>query len=332
MKNIKRHLIVYIAVAALAIATPEFDARVNAEERSGFFFLLEGRGSLSEGDGTPWAEGIVNSGQQGLIPTGNVDIIDTDHARFSGRLGGGYRSGALDFGIFYSGLQALDDQDNVNATASYYRINVLQTFALPVVFGGTPQSIIRASSSVTYNVVDFEAGFKVKLGMVDIRLFGGIRYSELDQDVNTHFAVFSTVGIQHRDVDFWGVGPRVGASASMPVAGAFGVTASASGAALFGEQNTVTTSSLNISPGINERRRSVSRTSGNFEGELGVTFNHQMNNASRIIFALGYRAEAWLDVNNTQSEPPTFSGTIYGTRHADQIFHGPFLRGEWRFD
>jgi len=52
---------------------------------------------------------------------------------------------------------------------------------------------------------------------------------------------------------------------------------------------------------------------------------------SSLIFTLGYRAEAWFNVNNTRSEPPTLSGNLFGSMYADQVFHGPFLRGEWRF-
>ena len=171
---IKRHLLVYIAITALTLATPQFDARAQAEDTGGFFFVLEGRGALSEGDSTVWIEELASGG---ATTTGRNADIDTDTARYSGRAGGGYRSGAWDIGVFYSGLQALDDDEDFFATAAGG--GGLLVLGYPAYGFFDPISMSRtafsASSSVTYSVVDFEAGWNFKLGAVNMRLFGGLR-------------------------------------------------------------------------------------------------------------------------------------------------------------
>jgi hypothetical protein len=336
--SLKNQLFIFLVFSALAIATPQFDTFAEADVNGGTFFVLEGRGSLSEGDSTVWLEEVTNAG--GTFPvasTGRIADIDTDFARFSGRLGGGYRNGAWDFGVFYSGLQALDDEKFVPQSFSGLGFGGAQVLANSILAIGTYNAtvpiLLEASASVTYTVIDVEAGFNFNLGPVDARLFGGVRYASFDQDVYTLMVINAIRGNEHRDVDFSGAGLRLGISGSAPVKGPFGVTGSVSAAGLIGEQVSVTTNRI-VGPIQSNSRlsRRDSRVSGNFGGELGVTFNHQMDNASTMIITIGYRAEAWLDVNDTQSEPPTFSGNIYGTMYADQIFHGPFLRGEWRFN
>jgi len=193
-------------------------------------------------------------------------------------------------------------------------------------------------SSASYDVVDFEAGYNLQLGKVDVRLFGGARFAQLDQDIISHLLCVegrcrATEQFDGHQVDFTGAGVRLGADVGAQVSGPIGIIASASGSALFGEQKIISTRRV-ISRGSIKSSRVVrhdDRTTWNVDGALGVTFNHEMDKALTLIFTLGYRAEAWFDVNNTQSVTPSRSPIIYGTAYADQIFHGPFLRGEWRF-
>jgi len=314
-QTLKSQLIIYIVVAALAITTPQFDARAEAEGDSGFYFMLEGRLAFPESDATPYLETVGPSSDL------NVEEVDTGLGG-GGRIGGAYRTKQWDFGIFYSGLN-LDGDSSLSASP-----NVLRAILGTSTVGWYAA---EAEAEMTYHVVDFEVGYNLKLGQTDVRLFGGVRYSNFDQDVNTFFYYIPNVTImEERDVDFLGVGPRLGASARANILGSFGGTASISGGVLFGDQDTLTTQTG--SQGNYQISRSDFRSAGFVDGELGITYNQALGKTSSIILVLGYRAEAWFDVNNTRSEPPTRSGNLYGSMYADQVFHGPFLRGEIHFD
>ena len=78
-QTLKRHLIVYIAVAALTIVTPQFEGRAEAGETSGFFFVIEGRASFVEDEETAFAQNLI----------GELDTVDIDNNGWSGRLGAG---------------------------------------------------------------------------------------------------------------------------------------------------------------------------------------------------------------------------------------------------
>jgi len=316
--TLKNQLFIYLVVAALAIATPEFAGRAEAQDDSGFYFILEGRFAISEGDETPYAEQQISFRPEFIDP----EIGGGGHA------GAGYRVGRWDFGVFYSGL-FVDGDEAISGTQYPNRFYPL------LGYGKAVYELVSTEAEVTYHVLDFEAGYNMKLGQADVRLFGGFRYANLDQDVNTTFIFTGTPYSmdEKRDVDFWGAGIRLGASASANIMGSFGSTASASGTVLFGEQDTLTTQDQTLggsSIGNTRVSRSDGRTAGNVDGELGLTYTKDLA-ASSLIFILGYRAEGWFNVNNTGSTPPTISGKSYGTSFADQIFHGPFLRGEWRF-
>ncbi|MGV7222089.1 MAG: Lpg1974 family pore-forming outer membrane protein, partial [Nitrospinales bacterium] len=316
----KRHLIVYIAIATLAIATPELDGRADAQDGGGYYFVIDGRIALSGSDTSVYAEREVSGGPE---------RIDTELGG-GGRIGFGINRGAWDFGIFYTGLSLSGDQ-TINDQHGNHLYPVLG-------YSYTGYDNTYSQSDVTYHVLDFQAGYNMKLGQTDVRLFGGVRYANLDQQVDTTFYTLGSTPYnmdERRDVQFWGLGFRVGANAQTNISGPFGLFGSASSSVLFGQQNTATTQNQTIGvPAIVYTRasRSEGRVAGNLDAEIGGTYTLEMANASKIVFAFGYRAEAWFGVNNTQSEPPTNSGTIYGTMHADQIFHGPFLRGEWQFD
>jgi len=325
--TLKNQLFVYLVVAALAIATPEFAGRAEAQEDSGFYFMMEGRLAIPGGDQTAYVE-IVHADTDAVL----VEDIDAEFGG-GGRIGGAYRTKQWDFGIFYSGLHVSGETDS-SAQAPMYLYPVLGV-------GFSPYDTAFSEAEATYHILDFEAAYNFKLGQADVRLFGGLRYANFDQDVNTSFdyAPRAYNVVEKRDVDFWGIGFRFGAGAHKPLSGPWGVAGAVSGGVLFGDQDTLTTQQQTGGGFIDDTQvsRSDGRTAGFVDGEMGVTYSRETTNATNMVFTFGYRAESWFDVNNTQSEPPTKSGqisgtiNIYGTMYADQIFHGPFLRGEWRF-
>ncbi len=186
--TLKNQLFVYLVVAALAIATPEFAGRAEAQDDSGFYFMMEGRLAIPGGDETPYAE-------QARFRDGTflkVEDIDTEFGG-GGRIGGAYRTGRWDFGIFYSGLHVSGETSS--SAQSPYNLNpVLGVYA-------AGYSAAMSEAEATYHILDFEAGYNMKLGQTDVRLFGGLRYANFDQDVNISFRDFANHLLEKRDVD-----------------------------------------------------------------------------------------------------------------------------------
>lgn len=352
-KNLKMHLLTYFVVIAFAIANPDFARPEDTRSKSGFYFFLEGRMAVSNGDATTFAEGV----SEGLI-SGELFNVDTEFGG-GGRAGGGYQFGKLDVGLMYSGLRLTGNRDPLNSigllttmsrsryVGIVYPVLGTEYYMYMRIFSGF--YFTKAEAEASYHVVDFEAGYNLQLGKTDVRLFAGLRYANFDQTVNTAFFIYCAYcdGVrdgfyfyltEKRDVDFWGIGPRLGASVHRAhEKGPFGLMASASGALLFGNKETLTTQfgvGNSFSFGPFPDNRTISRrdlTVWNMEGEVGVTYQTAVGKAMTMMFTLGYRAEAWYDVNDTSSLPLTFSGTLHGSTEAEQFFHGPFLRGEFRF-
>ncbi|MGV7222088.1 MAG: Lpg1974 family pore-forming outer membrane protein [Nitrospinales bacterium] len=321
---LQRHLIIFLTVTAFSIATPQFDARAEAEDNGGFYFILEGRHAFSDGDKTPWADRLLTTGPE---------LIDTDIGG-GGRIAVGFQKGKWDFGLFYTGLHITGDRVRIHGDPD----NLYPVLG----YGGYTSGYDDATTEAqfTYHVVDFEAGYNINMGSTDVRLFAGVRYADLDQQVNSTFYTFPSaspyLGLEKRDVNFKGAGLRLGANVSKTLFGPFGVTGGISGAFLAGDQVTLTMQDQTLGTttymGDHLTKRFDFRVAGSADGELGLTYRKQIGSASTLIFTAGYRAEAWFNVNNTQSEPPTYSGNVHGTMHANQFFHGAFFRGEWRFD
>ena len=118
--TLKNQLFVFLVVAALAISTPEFAGRAEAQDDSGFYFMMEGRLAIPGGDETPYAEKCTFKCTTVL----NVEDIDTEFGG-GGRIGGGYRTGRWDFGIFYSGLHVSGETDSSAPGITTYLFPVL---------------------------------------------------------------------------------------------------------------------------------------------------------------------------------------------------------------
>ncbi|MCH7937734.1 MAG: hypothetical protein IH994_11700, partial [Proteobacteria bacterium] len=143
------------------------------------------------------------------------------------------------------------------------------------------------------------------------------------------------VAVLKRDMRNWGIGPRLGVEVSEPVVGGFRLSGSVSGSALFGDRDTID-SALGPNFGIplptTARLTDDRQSFFNVDGELGIGYAVEMGNARSMMLTLGYRAEAWFGVSNTtNSAVSQFPGRSYGDRDADQLFHGPFLRGILNF-
>lgn len=92
-----------------------------------------------------------------------------------------------------------------------------------------------------YDNYDLEVGRTLEVGKLDLRLFGGVRHSNIDE----HFRVTYDggdfdMGRVSSDVGYWGVGPRVGAGGDWHLPWGLSVFGKAGGSLLVGEAESET--------------------------------------------------------------------------------------------
>lgn len=317
---------------------------VQAQDDDGFYFMLEGRHFVeSIGDKTVWLQHIQQV--PGLLsPIGNSDI-GLEDIEWNVRGGAGYRKGKWDFGLFYSGL---DSSGSDVYTPPENPINNIGGF-FPFCggldcagIGGIDYELYEADSSAKYHVVDFETGYNFKWKATNIRLFGGLRYAQFDQNVSLHMLSGDLTGEvkTSHDVDFNGAGLRIGASAKVPLFWKLGITGALSGSTLFGHRANIEKVWDYWNPDgdggddpeirIREIEESGAMISLNADAEIGLTFDYEMRE-STLSLVVGYRAEIW-NVNDTKSETEGFGYfEVYGDKMANQIFHSPFARITMKF-
>jgi hypothetical protein len=323
----KMSLLAIILTGALSIATPEF-AAAHESSIKGFYFKAEGRGNIFAGDDHPYA-----------VDASNGDIFETDlDATGSFRVGAGLRVGsAWDMGILYSGLNTKASDSRVNNPATPTYVNPLMGngfYTAPSMYGGNFNHA-NAHSDFSYNVVDFEAGYTFNLGAVDLRVFGGVRYTDTNHTQTSTLFLYSAGAVfsHTREVDQWGIGPRLGIEGLVPLgsSGVF-VNAAMSGSALFGDRDTIDTDVANYSLLPNTISFEDNNDFYNAEGEVGIGYGVELGNARSMMITIGYRAEAWYNATDTSSSAPLPAGiNAQGEEEEDVFFHGPFLRGTLNF-
>jgi hypothetical protein len=337
---ISRQRLFPAALTALLLASP---GPVHADDKpspaGGFFGTFEGHYLKNIGEKTRWGMTVVADS----ISTANYNVLPEWGG--GGRVGLGYRSSAG------WDLVALGDADWLYSGEPHAVVtrglftNTLIPRPAP---GSIPAAEILPSPSQTtadaqlaYSYVDLEGGYNLKLGEIfDARLFGGVRYANFDQDIDTSGATLGNFfplssGVQEdgrQEVSYWGVGPRIGASGRLRICQSpFYLVSSVSGAVLFGDMRVREKQSVSFGPALNllntESTNYTSRTAYNGEGEMGVLYD-----ISPVLQGLdvtvGYRLAGWFGVNDTRTTTPSFPS---GESHANVVTQGTFLRINVRY-
>jgi hypothetical protein len=278
------------ATVALLAALPR---PAGAQERPGWYGSLEGRYLMSDGD-----------------KTSQTDVFQTvtSSVRPAGDGGGGKVSLGYRFSSPWDVHFALSDNQLGEARSSS---------PLVALYGGVSDQM-KATASTDYYLLDFDAGYNLVLGGMDLRLSGGARYAHFNE---TYHGVFSYVYPSHtlsydfhRRVKFSGGGPLVGARARMPLEGSrFAMIGSVGASALFGNlTNTSFDSNLRTTTGVYE-----------LEGELSLAYRIDVSWEAEI----GYRTEQWWNVLDTRPD----MNSIGNHTNGNLLTHGPFVRVDLHF-
>jgi hypothetical protein len=202
--SLRMSLLAIVLTAALSIATPE-KARAHESEFTGFYFKVEGRGNIAEGDRAPFA--IYDDSNPANVYDTEVYDIGLDSVG-SMRLGAGVKIGsAWDIGLLYSGLNKGQRGNIENNLGSNFIYQLNQN---PTAGGGAlaPYYSTQGTSEFTYDVVDFEAGYTFSLSWTNLRVFAGARYVDTNHIVSSY--MFDAGGISpqrfEREIDQWAIG------------------------------------------------------------------------------------------------------------------------------
>ena len=314
---IKRFGITSLIIIALAVAKPTF-VFANEKFSKRFKLVVEGRYLFMNREAQTYAELMDWNGNS----AGTLEI-EPDYT-WTGKAGLGIQfTETFDIFASYSGLKSKGEDSYLLSyyTGSPWPLNLLSKNYRYYWNAAT------AEVETSYQVIDFEAGHTFKLGGSDIRLSAGVRYADFNQEVNTAFQYFAYVFNERRNVDTWGVGPRLGLNFKLPIFNSgLHLVGAAGGAVLFGKTESVTDEWIEGTNYYDQALYSDSRTFYSTEGELGLAFIGKMTSGGDISVVLGYRCEHWKDINYTQTRPSFFLGNSFGTDRADQFFHGPFVQ------
>jgi len=192
--------------------------------------------------------------------------------------------------------------------------------------GGTlsQRSLSQLGTTFTHDArffaVDLEGGYNATLGSVGLRPFIGLRYSNWKHT----YGVPTSLGAgapASADINNWGIGPRLGIDGAVRLSEMFSLFAGGSGSVLFGRLNE---SGFFTGVAIPPPNQSVTRTTFNFDGKIGVAFEP----IPLLSIAAGYRVEYWSGVTLT-----SFSTTAGGpgAGRGNRFTHGPFVRLAYNF-
>lgn len=284
---------------------------------------IEGGYMFSESNETPYAE-IVGTGQ-----TFKIKPDDGPYTKLGLTLN---LTNGWDVGLTYSGLRSGTKSKHIGPYPNATLYNVLATAT-------TYYNFVDAEAETDHDVIDFEAGHDVTLGETTVRLFGGLRYASLNTEVRTNLRYPATgaatyQAYERRDVEFDGVGPRLGLSTSIPVSGtALSITGSFAGSAIYGSRRSITAQNQTLGGTIIGNVRTEDKEHRfiySFDADLGLAYDIGTPSGSNSRITAGYRVETWLNANNTVNLS-SINGNNFGDNSADLLFHGPYARFEYQF-
>lgn len=155
----------------------------------------------------------------------------------------------------------------------------------------------------------------------------GLRYAQLDQQFYGDFAISGATTVD-TDIDFDGIGPRLGLALERRLNGGLLAYGNAFGNVLFGELET-SYLQQNATAGIQATSDTDDhRIVPQLELELGMGWQ---NHCGNLRLKAGYYFATWFNVATT----PTWIDAVQANRTSDVddslIFHGMTIRAEYRF-
>jgi hypothetical protein len=184
---------------------------------------------------------------------------------------------------------------------------------------------VQSSNQLWFQTFDAEFGYKMPAGPASLRVFVGPRVLNAKSNIAYGFDDSpDKLGSFDHDVSLWGIGPRGGFDATVPLASSpafLSVTGSASAIFSRVEHSYNFNSDLPFqNPIVGSQNFDRSRTIYNLEasGSLGYRFTNMAT------FQIGYRIQHWSDLATTVHVLDNAGSVTVGS--SDVLVHGPFAR------
>lgn len=206
--------------------------------------------------------------------------------------------------------------------------------ALP---GGTFNNLnSAASSSLRFQTFDAELGYRIpQWSGANVRVFAGPRVLNAHQDIAysyldvADFNVFgptttTKLGNFDHDIDLWGVGPRVGLDASVPLSQTMPVSLDLTGAgsAIFSHVTNDSSFAFNNFglTGAGASTIKSSRTIYELEASAGLSYH--LGHTTTL--EAGYQVQQWYRLATSVNAANTAGAFVEGTENV--LVHGPFAK------
>ncbi len=311
--KLRKVLVCGVCASALMVGTSNLDT-VFAEDRTNWQLHFEGRGLFYDGAEQPWTE---------TRPLGAREYISPDF-EYGGKIGvtATPLGSPMDYSLFVSYGRSTNKDSvgipNFNILAPYY----------------IDYSRASAEHVEEHATIDFEVGRDAGLGSLGIsdakaRYKLGLRFAHFSATTKTdayyNGGPAGAYNLQEeKSVEFNGLGPRIGIETKQDLGQGWSTSLDLNASFLFGEKTTKTSWS-NDTGCCDLAGGSTSRSENTIipilDGAVGLT--HMLPN--NLSLTIGYRGEAWLGVMDVSQGSSNFGNSL-GSRDADRIVHGPFVR------
>ncbi len=241
-----------------------------------------------------------------------------------------------DLTLAYTYLRS-DETDSVVGVSGAGGTNI-SVLPLNAVFGGS-FGAAAGKAKFDLNVVDLEGGQRFTTGTYDMRMFAGLRYANIDHQLQSFGAPFAggstTFGAQEFKSQFRGLGPRIGVDGRYCLNSGFGVDANLSTALLIGHVDGCYDAALTTGSGSGltvtnfaAKNGSENRVVPVLEGKLGVDYTYIMDCRckSALTFEAGYQATNYFNADDHARVVNT-GGTsfAYQNNTSDVAFDGIYF-------
>ncbi len=194
--------------------------------------------------------------------------------------------------------------------------------------GGFPVPLAEAQTQVRLKTttVDLELGKDISFSGIPLYVYGALAYAALDRKISIADDGCGCLPLNLAMANtFHGVGPKIGARATVPIATGVDLAGGASLAALFGRtkfKSELNNLPLDVTPRYAEGDDRVVAAAN---AEAGLVFTY-----GAASMTLGYRVDAIFDALDSDqrvaAEFLDYGFPAIGERHDDVVTHGPFAR------
>ncbi len=277
----------------------------------------------------------------GVTPLSTIDRRLAPDFGGSAKIGFENRFGPWDVGLAYRGTFSARIQDGTDlavtaapltVTVPVYPGVIVGPGGIPIPIGGLHGT---AESNSYLHTADLEIGHSLSYPWGELRVFGGARFAHYSTQLRTHYGNLGLAEFEvERNSRYWGIGPRIGVGATVPLSSNWWLQGNVAGAVLFGNRKTTENSGVTPIAGptlSSSQSNSGGRTAFSFDAEIALSY--LMRNGWYA--TIGYSAQSYIGVADSRRLDPLASllalqQVTTGTSAGSIVNHGPFIKLGWR--